>query len=216
MYLAKVETDSVEAMQAPEIGSCSLKWRQWPASTISHHGKACCEVAREWVIGTDFSQLGEAGPMTGPRWLRQKYPWGPSPWPLHWCEAVERERLDCGAHAAISHELFIARGVRSLPAQFVQLFSRDATRHWAHKWDDDNLRSEWIDGDLIYHEGCAVLTGDDGIKLWDASAGWWINPGQTGGYGGLLGVRIFDPEGVQPAPLRWGAHRLPLNVWVDL
>ena len=79
MYLAEVETRAAEAAASPV--SCSAKWDSWPASTISHHGKACCEVAREWVLATDYSQLGDGAAQTGPRWLRQRFPWGPSSWP---------------------------------------------------------------------------------------------------------------------------------------
>ena len=215
MYLAEVETGGVQAAEVPEVTCCSARWERWPASTLSHHGRACCEIAREWMLATDVSQLGDAAALTGPRWVRQQYPWGPSPWPLHWCEAVERERLDCGAHAAIAHELFTVRGVKSLPAQFVQQYTEEDTRHWGRTWSEEQIAAGWIDGDLIYHEGCAVAAGGDEIKLWDASAGWWLDPRQTSGYGALVGVRIFD-AGVGPRTLKWGAHRLPVNVWTDL
>jgi hypothetical protein len=178
-----------------------------------HHGQTCCDIAREWVLANDYSQLGDAPLLTGPRWLRQKYPWGPSPWPLHWCEAVEREKLDCGAHAAISNELFAARGVRSWPAQFVQQFTEDATRHWDHKWSEDGISAGWIDGDVIYHEGCAVAVEGEEIKLWDASAGWWIDPRQAGGYGALLAVRVFAPEGGR---FRWGEREIAANTWARI
>lgn len=201
------------AAEVPEVNACNAKWRDWPASTISHHGCACCDVAREWILATDCSQLGDASALTGPRWLRHKYPWGPSRWPLYWCEAVERERLDCGAHAAIAHELFTARGVKSFPAQVVQRFSESATRHWADKWQEEEVGAAWIDGDLIYHEGCAVKVGGDEIKLWDASAGWWINPRQSGGYGGLVSLRVFAPQGES---FRWGGRALAANAWQQL
>jgi hypothetical protein len=211
MYLAEVEIGTVEAATVPEVSRCSAAWRDWPVSTISHHGRACCDIAREWILATDCSQLGDAATLTGPRWLRQRYPWGPSPWPLHWCEAAERKRLDCGAHAAIAHELFSARGVKSRPAQFVQQFSEDATRHWADKWREEEIAAAWIDRDLIYHEGCAVALGGDEIKLWDASAGWWIdNPRQSGGYGSLLSVRVLAREGES---FRWEGRCIVANTW---
>ena len=210
MSSAGVETGAVEATAVPEVASRGAKWRDWPASTISHHGRACCAIAREWVLAIDCSQLGDAAALTGPRWLRQRYPWGPSPWPLHWCEAVECERLDCGAHAAVAHELLTARGVRSRPAQFVQQFGADATRHWADRWREEGTAGAWIDGDLIYHEGCAVAAGGDEIRLWDASTGWWIDPRQSGGYGSLLSVRVLAREGES---FRWGGRRIAANTW---
>ena len=210
MYLAAVDTASGEATEVSEAASCKLKWLDWPASAISHHGRTCCDIAREWVLATDFSQLGDDAALTGPRWLRQRYPWGPSPWPLHWCEAVERDRLDCGAHAAISHELFTARGVTSFPAQLIQQFGADATRHWADRWGEEEVASAWIDGDLIYHEGCAVLVGGGEIRLWDASAGWWVNPRQFNGYAALVSMRVLAPG---TAGFRWGDREVAANLW---
>ena len=65
--------------------------RTFPASYISHHGAPCCDIAREWITGMDFSQLNAGHPLTGPRWLRKHFKWGPSKWPMHWCEAVQGE-----------------------------------------------------------------------------------------------------------------------------
>lgn len=189
------------------------KWQGWPASTISHHVRACCDVAREWVLSTDFSQLGGGSPLAGPRWIRQRYTWGPSKWPIHWCEAVRQKTLDCGALAALAHEVFTARGARSFPAQFIQQFSEDATRDWCKRWEGDQCAAAWIMDDLIYHEGCAVLTPEGGLKVWDASAGWWVSPKQFGGYGGLLAIRLFDPQAEEATAYRWGPHTIAPNVW---
>jgi hypothetical protein len=42
----------------------------------------CCEVTREWVTAMDFSELGGADVTTGPRWLRQRFNWGCSTFPI--------------------------------------------------------------------------------------------------------------------------------------
>lgn len=192
------------------------KWREFPYSSLSHHGGRCCQIAREWVLSTDFSRLNGGSPLTGPRWLRQKYTWGPSSWPMHWCDAVERKTLDCGALASLAHEVFTARGVRSFPAQFIQQYTGDATCHWRQKWAGEDCSQHWIEGDLIYHEGCAVLTGADEIKLWDASAGWWVNPRQFGGYGGVLALKVYAPGGDAPAAFKWGTHLVEPNRWHEV
>jgi hypothetical protein len=204
------ETDFVDA------GGALEKWQHWPASTISHHGPACCRIAREWILSMDYAQLGGGSLLAGPRWLRHRYPWGPSRWPIHWCEAVRQKSLDCGALAALSHEVFCARGVGSFPAQFIQQFSEDATRDWGKRWEGAETPANWIKEDLIYHEGCAVVAGDGEIKVWDASAGWWVNPKQFGGYGGLLAIRIFDAQAGPEAVYRWGSHVVAPNVWQKL
>jgi hypothetical protein len=172
-------------------------------------------VAREWIIGMDFSQLNGANPLTGPRWLRSKFKWGPSKWPMHWCEAVQEKTLDCGALAALSHQLFLARGVRSFPAQLILEFNDASTHHWQETWSKENTCAQWISEGLIYHEGCAVALRDNEIKLWDSTATWWVNPKQFGGYAGLLALRVFDPSGTA-VDFTWGAHSIPANTWAKI
>src|SRR4028118_555309 len=89
----------------------------------------------------------------GPRGLREKCEWGPSSWPMHWCEVVERKVIDCGAHAALAQEAFTARGVTAFRAQFVQRYSEDAASQWRTKWGADKVSDHWISDDVIYHEG---------------------------------------------------------------
>ena len=75
------------------------------------------------------------------------------------------------------------------------------------------MSDHWIDGDTIYHDGNAVMIGDDAVKLRDGSAGWWMNRRGEGGYGSLAAVRIeADIDG--PADgLRWGERRIRLDHW---
>jgi hypothetical protein len=202
------QTGLVDAPACP-----SVRWEQWPASRIAHHGAACCDAAREWVLAFDYSQLNAGDPLTGPRWLRHKFKWGPSGWPMHWCEAARRETLDCGALASLTQEIFTARGVRNFPAQLVQQYSHEATRHWMLNWEGEQVACGWISDDTIYHEACAVVTGGDEIRVWDPTASWWVNPKQFGGYGGLLALRILDPAGAAPAALKWGSHGITPNRW---
>ncbi len=201
------ETDFIDT------GAAIAKWEHFPASTLVHHGRRCCQIAREWVFSIDYSQLNGGSVLSGPRWIRQRYTWGPSRWPLAWCEAVERKTLDCGALAAIAHEVFQKRGLQSYPAQFIQQYTEDATRHWDKNWKEKEASTHWIEGDLIYHEGCAVTVKRGEIKVWDASAGWWVNPRQFGGYGGLIALRIFAPREQAHANFIWGDHLVAPNVW---
>lgn len=215
MYLAAVkEREEARRGDVAEAPLPSERWQHFPYSCFSHHGEACCEVAREWIVSNDYAQLNGGDLLTGPRWLRQKYEWGPSSWPMHWCEVVERKVIDCGAHAALAQEAFAARGVTAFRAQFVQRYSADATAQWRKKWGDEQVSDHWLSDDDIYHEGNALLVGEDEVKLWDASAGWWINPRQAGGYGSLVAVRIFaDGQWGGGDGFRWGEHRIKPNIW---
>jgi hypothetical protein len=196
-----------------DAGAVMQGWQHLPASVISHHGGQCCRVAREWVLSMDYSQLNAGDSLMGPRWLRQKYNWGPSSWPIHWCEAVEQKALDCGALAAMSQEVFVSRGIRSYPAQLIQQYTEVATRQWCKRWVDGESSTHWIKQDLIYHEACAVVVRDNEIKIWDPSAGWWTKPEESRGYGGLLAVRVFAAQAQPLINFRLGKHDIAPNVW---
>jgi|GEM_PF-618196 len=133
------------------------RWREWPPSEISHHGEACCEVAREWLLSMDYSELCGAALTSGPRWLRNRYKWGASTFPIYWCDAVTRKTLDCGALAAFSHAIFCSRGVESFRVQMVQRYSEDSGRQWNESWNDTGEPLKWVSEDLIYHEGVAIV-----------------------------------------------------------
>ncbi|HEX8651583.1 MAG TPA: hypothetical protein VF708_12145 [Pyrinomonadaceae bacterium] len=201
------ETDFLDA------GTAIEKWQHFPASVISSHQGLCCRIAREWVLAMDYSLLNAGDPLTGPRWLRQKYTWGASAWPIHWCEAVEQKTLDCGVLAALAREIFVARGVTSFPAQLIQQYNEEASRHWYKGWDGDETSVHWIKEDIIYHEGCAVVMRGGEIRVWDPTASWWVNPKQFGGYGGVLALRICVAQTVAVNSFTWGTHRIVPNRW---
>lgn len=186
-------------------------WRDWPASQISHHGRPCCEIAREWLDATDQSSLNGSDIRSGPRWLLDKFQWGPNTFPVTWCDAVRRKTLDCGALAALAHESFINRGLKSYRVQLVQRFSEVSTDQWSNSWNDADAPMLWINKDLIYHEGNAPLVSEGEIKVWDASAGWWVDPKSTDGYGSLAAIRVTAPIGT--ADLQWGKRSIKTNDW---
>jgi hypothetical protein len=163
----------------------------------------------------DFAQLNGAVLSSGPRWLRARYKWGPSNWPMHWCEVVRRKSIDCGAHAALSRELFTERGLVAFPAQLVQRYSEDSTDQWRVAWARDDVSSHWLDGENIYHEGAALLAGDNALKIWDASSASWIEPRQSGsGYGSLVALRVItEPEEYSGTELAWGERTIVPNAW---
>jgi hypothetical protein len=218
MYLAEAEARiDVRPETAEPAPLASDRWQHFPHSALSHHGEACCEIARQWVVAMDFAQLNGAEPTSGPRWLRQKYKWGPSPWPMHWCEAVKRKTIDCGAHAALATEAFRGRGLTAFPGQLVQRYSADASEQWQAKWSGEDVSCHWLDGEHIYHEVTALLVGEDEVKVWDGSAGSWVSPRQSAGYGSPVALRICA-EGQYGGGdgLRWGERRIKPGTWVQL
>ena len=211
--LVKTDTSgSAKTVERIEKKAVFEHWKDWHPSQISHHGKLCCEIAREWITATDFSELNGDCIFTGPRWLRQKFNWGASTFPIYWCETVRRKTLDCGALAALAHEIFRVRGVRSYRVQLIQKFSSVATSQWMNSWG--NCRPlAWTKDDLIYHEGDAIDTGARKIKVWDASAGWWVDSKPANGYGAVLAIRLSGFNLTAGESFAWGEHTLKAGEW---
>jgi hypothetical protein len=214
MYSDAAKMDALAQPGDELTPNASDPWERFPISEISHHGAACCELAREWVSAMDFAQLNGANIASGPRWLRARYQWGPSAWPADWCELVGEKVIDCGAHSALAQEVFNSRGLTAFRAQFVQRYDDEAIRQWRQKWTEEHVSDHWLSEDAIYHEGNAVLTSDGEIKLWDGSAGSWMNPRQGGGYGSIVAVRIFAPS--RTDAFRWGDYSIVPNRWQNL
>jgi hypothetical protein len=203
------ETDELnEIVLAAALG----RWRYCLPSSFLHHGRQCCSIAREWLFSTDHSQLNGEDQLMGPRWLRRKYDWGPSQWPMSWCHAVEQEKLDCGALAALSREVFTARGVVSHAVQLIQEYTANTTEHWFKEWTDHPASTNWIDGELIYHEACAVAVAENEIRVWDPSSGWWANPKHVNGYAAVRAVRVLTAPAVNKT-IRWGNHSFQTDAW---
>ena len=217
MYLAAAEGRVEPTENGVRKALSAHQWDSFPVSRLSHHNATCCEMAREWLRSMDFAQLNGAGVLSGPRWLRERYEWGPSGWPFHWCEAVGADVVDCGAHAALAQEVFEARGATSFRAQFVQQYNSQAIEQWRTIWDQKLVSSDWLGDDCIYHEGNAVLIAENTVKLWDGSASSWINPFQARGYGSLLSLRLSAPhEWAGPDTFLWGSRSVTLNEWNHL
>lgn len=189
-------------------------WKDWQPSQIMHHGSVCCEVAREWIASFDQSVLNGASVLTGPRWLRHRFEWGPVRYPIAWCEVLSKEVLDCGLHAALAHDVFTSRGVRCFRLQLIQEYSTAAALQWHTVWSSENAITDWINGNLIYHEGSAIQLENGRLKLWDASAGWWIDPKNVSGYGSVRAVRITGPKGRES--FVWKDHCVIANVWNEV
>lgn len=208
--------DSVEDKLSDEVTAGIERWRAQPPSDLLDHGAECCRTARAWFHSLDYS-LASADRFRGPRWVRDRYPWGPSRWPLSWCEVVEAEELDCGALTALARDVFTTRGVLCWPAQLVQRFSTQDTQHWRTLWGSGAGLFEWTAGHLIYHEAAAVVAPDRSIKIWDPTHNWWIPPEQVDGYGATLLARV-SVTGQEHAgsALHWGSHRLRPSIWEEI
>lgn len=196
-----------------EVDALVKRWEKIQPSAILDHGKMCCKMAREWLLAMDLSLRVNDCPICAPRWIRERYEWGPSHWPLYWCEVEGSNMLDCVALAALAREIFLARGVIAFPVQLVQQFSEQDLHHWRKKWLKAGQSPDWIIGTHVYHEACAVVVHENYIKIWDPTDNFWIYPDQYPGYGATLAIRVIAPFSA-PNILVWGNHQIIPNQWI--
>jgi hypothetical protein len=190
-------------------------WAPWAArgpSALADHGAECCATARTWFHAMSRSLWRGQG---GPTWIRRRWEWGPTCWPLHWCEAMAAKELCCGAQAALSIEAFRGRGVDALPVQLVQRYEAHNLPHWHSRWSGGGANPAWAADAAgaahVYHEACALV--DDGaVRVWNPTAAAWLPPEQVEGYAGVVAIRVGGavPDGRTAA---WGPHRLALGEW---
>ena len=189
------------------------QWADSPISEISDHGAECCSTAKAWLKALDRSRRGSSSSQLAPAWILGKFPWGPSTWPIHWCEIAAAENLDCGALGDLARMIIRARGIRCLPVQVILQFSHQDAQHWASTWNEENLWAEWIVGSFAYHEVCAVMRDEQEISIWDPSDNTWISPGRAGCYGTAAAVRVFSDGEKLPPVLRWGSEVVTPGSW---
>jgi hypothetical protein len=188
-------------------------WKNFPPSYISEHNSFCCKTAKEWLLSMDRSFWISRGCLVGPSWIRERYEWGPSSWPLYWCEIPNLKEIDCGGLAAIARELFSSRGLVSLSAQLILQFSDQIIHHWKRKWMFRGYPTTWIFKRFIYHEACAVLVGSNIIKIWDPVNCFWMSPAQSRGHGSVQAIKI---SGVNIPKVIWEDNIIPIHKWLIL
>ena len=55
MYSGRAKNMVIDLEQTADskLDAGIARWENFPASYMSHHGTACCEIAREWITGMD-------------------------------------------------------------------------------------------------------------------------------------------------------------------
>jgi hypothetical protein len=148
-----------------------------------------------------------------PAWIRRRYDWGPTQWPLHWCDAVNANELCCGAQAALSLEAFRARGIDAVPVQLVQRYETHDMPHWHSRWTRAGANAAWAADEFVYHEACGVL--DDGrLRVWNPTAVAWVSPDDVSGYACIVAIRVGG-DAPDDRTVSWGPHRLPIGRWTS-
>lgn len=179
-------------------------------SIINRHSALCCSEAREWFLSMD--RACQVQNRTVPAWLKQHFEWGPSGWPLYWCEAMEAKKLDCGALTALALEALTARKTHAAVCKTIRKFDARSVAQWRRVWGRAGFGADWAAGEYAYHETCAILSGGR-VVVWDPSEGTVVIPDMLAGYGSTVAIKV---QGAGPASLPWGHLHIPMNQWVTL
>ena len=189
---------------AVEAGAALVAGRT--PSELLIHDDSCCAIAASWLLSSDAAHC--EGESTPPRWISSQYRWGPSPWPIHLCDATAAEILDCGALAALSLAAWGRRCKSLVPVQLVQRYDREDCEHWALTWEQASMRCDWIDGSLVYHEAVGMVR-DGALRVWDPTDEIFVPPEEGPGYGSVVGLAVGGD-----APVSFGDLVLPPAEWV--
>lgn len=186
-------------------------WRAAHPSGLLMHSAMCCRVAAGWIVANDRS-LAEAAGTIVPWWLRHWKHWGPSPWPLHWCEAVRLGTWDCGVFAAAGDHLMRARGLDSRRVLAIEEATPTETQQWRHLWEAAGREPTWTHGAAAYHEVCGLVS-DGVLSIWDPTEAVWIRPGESLPQAPVLALKVFAAND-QELMVNWQGVNLPCGVWV--
>lgn len=199
------------------------RWVEHPSSCIVHHERECCEEARLWFLS--YARSMEASmashyQLKPPTWLSQLVTWGPSVWPISWCQIFKEKTIDCGVFAALAREIFAAQGFQAHPAQALLSYNENCTEHWKDLWTTGMKKFDqkkvgdvfpWVGSKIVYHEVCILEMPNSEAKIYDSTFGNWMEPVKREGFAALLSVRSECPR-----LLEWGDKILSYGEWVDL
>jgi hypothetical protein len=188
-------------------------WIRASGSVLTHHGP-CCDRARGWLVAMgrsyDFASTDHLV-FAGPRWMTKRWEWGPTQWPIAWCEAVRLKVIDCGVFGAFAQEIFRAKGIEAYSAQVLRTYTEECALHWRHKWAAIPGAFAWIGERVGYHEVCAVRSGPNEARVYDPTDGTWLEPNVRGRHGGHIAIRAEVP-----IALDWGEYTLVNGQWTEM
>lgn len=188
------------------------RWAQRQPSEIQSHEGECCKQAKAWFTSMANSALAIGGAPQEPAWIVERYKWGPCEWPMHWCEAMTAEAMDCGAFAAVGRFLMEASGVSTCPVQLVERYSVDDGAHWSALWAARGCGMDWSEEGLTYHEATGVVS-EGSLRVWDSTRGVWRASSETQGYGSIAAIRCWLPR---ESSVSWGMSSLKSGLWCEL
>jgi hypothetical protein len=182
-----------------------------PPTQILSHGDEMCEVARKYLIGLDSLLAIGNNPIEPPVWITIKYKWGPTRYPVYWCQIVKAEELDCGSLSAVIREIYRSRGVHTLPVQLILKYPVHIIEHYIAMWRRKGLPVNWIWGNYVYHEVVGVILDECEMKIYDPVENSWIKSSGHVERGRVAAIRISGEETC--SYLHWENKYIELNKW---
>ena len=187
-----------------------------PPSRLSLHAARCCRDARGWFEAMARSHASRGA--NEPVWITARWSWGPNPWPLCWCEALEATELDCGALAELAEAALKATGAEVCRVQLVESSHAEQVAHWQARWEEVRGAEPWIWGSLVYHEAVGVLDGAT-LRVWDPTEGAWRTLTRGAATGRTVAIRLVSDSAAEvqtPHLLGWDGVELPIGRWTAL
>jgi len=190
-----------------------------PPSQLADHGCDCCRGARGWFQAT--ARAMACLDSATPRWIRERWQWGPQEWPLWWCQAVERDQIDCGAFAALTREAFAATGQRTVSVQLIERFDARTVDNWMARWSGE-AHTSWLFGKFCYHEAVGLVTvlqinsHRQSLRIWDPVDTCWVEHRHVAGYGSVVACRVLPASPAcrdEAAEYDWRGHMLQVGCW---
>jgi hypothetical protein len=185
-----------------------------PPSRLASHDAPCCTIARSWLCGMACAAVSQLGNELG--WISARWAWGPTCWPISWCEAIEEPELDCGALADLAATSLLENGHEVYRVQLVEQHAPAQIALWAARWREVLGSPQWIWGNLVYHEVVGVRDGPK-LRLWDPARAMWRGPGAEAGGSRIDAIRAMPPAGETAIDrifsLDWADLALPVRRW---
>lgn len=182
-----------------------------PSSELSHCG-ACCDQAKDWLVmmarSYDFS-ITDQSDHALPSWLISVYKWGPTQWPISWCQAVTKEEIDCGVFAAFTYHILKAKGCETYRAQVLLNFDATFYRHMNTRWSDIAKKIDWIGDGKFYHEVCAIVS-NGALGIYDPTDAVMLSPEFNRGHGSVAAVNVESGR-----MYSWGQYQVGQSVWTS-
>lgn len=174
-----------------------------PISEISHHRSRCCEDAHEWLVGTYASK---ARTHAGSGWtssllaLIEDFEWGPTQWPIHWCELMKVETIDCGVFSALARSILCRLGIPAYPAQVIHRKTEASVPHIRGIWKEAQSADDFFAGSSYsYHELCLIDPPESTMPiLFDTSYGIRFgNFSSNDIYDAVSALRVESPRALK-------------------